>query len=329
MAPVLVFCVLYAVAGVFACVDFRFLADRFWPATVLLYSPRWMGLLPLLVLLPMTRRRKRLWILPLLTGLFVLGPVMNFHIPWHRFGARPIRGRPIRLLTCNVHRLELDVPKLDQYVLATQPDIVVLQDYSGWDDSPVFSSGWNVYRLGEIFIATRYPIHDAHDLDLQSIPGVDDWDFLRHPGAAACFDLETPTGIVHVLNLHLASPHKALSSLLSDTGWAVWKLKANTARRANESQKLTDYLATLHGPVIIAGDFNTPPESPVFRWFWSSYDDAFLARGIGYGYTHYWKLSALRLDHILYSSEVRCILCQIGPECGSPHRPLVSDLVIE
>ena len=321
-------CILYAAAVIVTWLGFRYLADRFWPATVLLYGPRWAWLLPLLILLPLSIRRKRLWILPLLTGLFVLGPFMSFHVPWHRMASHEPQGPKIRLLTCNVHRLELNVSTLDGYIISSDPDVVVLQDYSGWDDSPVLRSGWNVYRLGEIFVASRLPIRDAHNLDLEAITGVDDSEFPRHAGSGACFDIQTAAGIVHLLNVHLASPHTALTGLANDTGRAVWKLKANSVRRWNESQKITDFLATLHGPVIVAGDFNTLPESPNYRCFWSRYTDAFPDAGFGYGYTHYSTLSELRLDHVLYGPGIVCTACEIGPACGTPHRPMLADLVL-
>lgn len=290
--------------------------------------PRWLWLLPLLVLLPLSLRHRRLWVLPLLTVLFILGPLMGFNVPWRGMMRGQRQGQKIRLLTCNVHRLELDISALDGFIIASDPDVVVLQDYSGWDDSPVLRSGWNVYRMGEIFIASRFPIRDVHNFDLESVAGDDDSELLRHSGSAACFDLQVPNGIVHVLNIHLASPHSAFRVLATRPWKGIWKLRTNSARRWNECVRISDYVSTLKGPIIVAGDFNTLSESPIYRHFWSKYEEAFTTSGWGYGYTHYSPLTALQLDHILCGPGVECAACQLGPACGTPHRPMIADLVI-
>lgn len=327
-----ILCALYAMAAVGGWFVLRYLSDRWWPATVLLYFPRWPWLLPLLILLPRAARRgRKLWVAPLLTGLFILGPGMGFNIPVPRFSAPAGTGQKIRLLSFNVHRLELSVPALDSCIITSDPDVVVLQDYSGWDASPVLNGpGWNTYRLGEIFIASRFPIARVHDLHLETITGADDVAIPRRTGVAACFELDTPRGPLRVLNLHLASPHPALEMLATDPLDVPWLLGANSIRRWKESELITQWLAEHPGPpVVLAGDFNTLAESHIYRRFWSGYPDAFPETGWGYGYTHLSPLSELRIDHILTTPGVHCTDMQIGPACGSPHRPLVADLILQ
>ena len=72
-----------------------------------------------------------------------------------------------------------------------------------------------------------------------------------------------PDGIVHLLNIHLASPHTAFKALATQPSRGVWKLRTNTVRRRNECAKISDYLSTLRGPVILAGMIsNTRCEMP-------------------------------------------------------------------
>jgi len=322
-------CVSYAALTLLWWVLIRYLSDRWWPATVIEYAPRWPFLLPLLVVLPLGLRRGwRMGILPLLTGLFVLGPLLNFNIPWRRWLSAAPEGQKLRVLTCNIHRLELNIAEFDAYLLAADPNIVVLQDYSGWDDSAVLRSGWSTYRVGEIFVASRFPIVGIHDLQLESVRGIDDDQIPHRMGAAAAFDLRTPAGLVTLVDLHLASPHNGLETVPADRHKGIFKLKANAIRRRNESAKITQWADAQTGPVILAGDFNTPPESPIYRAFWSRYRDAFDSAAFGYGYSYYAPVSAIRIDHILAGPGVMCAGCRIGPACGSPHRPVVADLVI-
>jgi len=204
--------------------------------------------------------------------------------------------------------------------------VVVLQDYSGWDDSTVLRAGWHTFRQGEIFIASRFPIRQVRNLRLEEIAGEDDAEAPRFTGAGACFDLETPGGIVHLLNIHLASPHTGLTAVVTEPAKVAWKLRTNSTRRFNECASITKFIAGLEGPVILAGDFNMLDESPIFRAFWGRYRDAFEIHGWGYGYTHYTPVSQLRLDHVLFREPIECTSYQVGPNCGTPHRPVVVDL---
>lgn len=323
-------CLAYALGVLAFFLVIRYLGDHWWPATILLYAPRWPWLLPLFVLLPLTlRRRDKKWIwLTFFAGAFSLGPLMGLTIPWRRL-VPETPGEKLRVLVCNVHRAELNPPALDAYIHQMQPQIVLLQDYSPRDAGPAFSGpGWRHYQLGEIFIATRFPLKQVHDLHLERIPAPDDGDVTHRSGSAVCFDLETTSGPLHVVGLHLASPHPALRTLRRDHIKAAMRLEANSTRRWRESEWISNWLATQSGPVVIAGDFNTPAESPIYRRFWWKYPDAFPTAGFGFGYTHFSWLSELRIDHLLTGQGITCTGFQTGPDCGTPHRPMVADLVI-
>lgn len=329
IVPIL--CLLYAGGVLGFWLTIRYVGDHWWPATILLYAPRWPWLLPLFVLLPLTfRRRARRWMwLTFVAGVFAIGPLMGLTVPWRKL-AQNTNGLKVRLLVCNVHEYELDAHALDVYVRRMQPQVVMLQGYVRFHDfmPAVLGPGWHHYQLGEIFIASRYPLVHVYDLNLERIHGPDDDDPLLRQGAAACFDLESPAGIIHLVDLHLASPHPALRSLPQGVVAGIERLEANSTRRWNESQRITDYLQTLHGPLVLAGDFNTPAESPIFRHFWWKYPDAFPTVGLGFGYTHFSWLSEIRIDHLLCGPGVACTAYHTGPPCGTPHRPMVADLVV-
>ena len=324
-------CVLNAIVALAFWLLIRYAADRWWPATVLLYTPRWPLLVPLLVLVPWAWRTRRRWLwLPVLTGLFVLFPFMDFNVPWHRPAAAAPKAFKLRLLTCNLHRIELTVASLNKYIEQIRPDVVAFQDYSNWDEMPCLSAPeWHTYQVGnQIFLASKYPIVHVHDLNLERIEGNDDNEFPRRFGIAVCFDLQTPAGLLHVVNVHLVSPHKGLEMLAEETEHGVRMLEAGSIRRRNESALVESWISAQSGPVIAAGDFNMPAESPIYREFWSKYPDAFRSAGWGYGFTHLSVLSELRIDHVLMTDGTTCTGVQIGPACGTPHRPLVADLLI-
>ncbi|HSU69358.1 MAG TPA: endonuclease/exonuclease/phosphatase family protein [Tepidisphaeraceae bacterium] len=320
-------CATYAIGAIAYWLCIRYLGDRWWPATILLFAPRWPWLLPATILIPLAIRKKKLAWIPLLTVCFVVGPLMGFSVPWRRWFSSADSKGELRLLVCNVHHNELDLPAMDRYIAGSAPGIVLLQDYSGHDASPLLMKpDWHRYRLGEIFIASRYPILHTYDLHLERVAGVDDSDLPVRTGSAVCFDVQTPTETVHVLNLHLASPHGGIRAFRRDMNKGIRRLEMNTARRRKESQVISDWLRAQTGPVIIAGDFNTPAESPIYREFWSGYPDAFASAGFGFGYTHISPFSELRIDHLLTTPGITCTSCETGPPCGTPHRPMLVDL---
>ena len=282
------------------------------------------------ILVPLSLRRGKLIWLPLLTGLFVVGPILGYHVPWRRAIAPPPKGAAFRVLVCNVHQEELDLGAMDRYIAAAGPQVILFQDWSEVDDLPALRKpGWYTYVVGEIFLATRFPILRVNDLHLEKIPGVDDIDPWRRHGIAACYDIQTPNGVVHFVNVHLSSPHTSISTIKARPGEGIWKLRANSVRRWNESEAVTRWLATQTGPVVVAGDFNTPAESPIYRRYWAGYPDAFRVAGLGYGYTHLSPKSELRIDHLLTGGGITCTDCKVGPACGTPHRPILADLVLD
>jgi endonuclease/exonuclease/phosphatase family metal-dependent hydrolase len=142
-------------------------------------------------------------------------------------------------------------------------------------------------------------------------------------GAAAVFELKGPSGSIFLLNMHLASPHAGLVSFGRDKGST---LSANIDRRWRESEIVRGAAERVRGPLLMAGDFNTTDDSPIFIENWAEYTDAFSERGAGFGYTYLINLTQLRIDHILAGSSWEVERCWVGPKVGSPHRPLVADL---
>ena len=80
---------------------------------------------------------------------------------------------------------------------------------------------------------------------------------------------------------------------------------------------------------ILAGDFNMPVESRIYREFWGDFRDAFSAAGNGWGETKLTSWYGTRIDHVLYSPPWVCRRVSVGPPMGSDHCPLVADLARE
>jgi endonuclease/exonuclease/phosphatase (EEP) superfamily protein YafD len=124
-------------------------------------------------------------------------------------------------------------------------------------------------------------------------------------GAAA----RTATGVVSAeVEEQLRSSHQAR---------AIASERASVRALSGGSQ------ATL----IIAGDFNLPVESTIYRRFWSGFTNAFEEVGNGLGWTKREGLLHIRIDHVLMRSKSlvprRAV---VGRDWYSDHLPVIVDI---
>jgi endonuclease/exonuclease/phosphatase (EEP) superfamily protein YafD len=295
-------------------------ADLWWPATLLQFSPRALVALPLALLLPAALFLRRRSLVPLLVaGLVVAWPLMNFNIPWGQFFSETPQGMGVRVMTCNMHYHATNPTPLDDLVAGTHPDIVVLQELSKDNVSALMKAPeWHVHREPGQFLASRFPIRGMTRLGTNS----------ESPkGSVARYELETPAGVVTFFSVHLASPRHGLYEVVHDRARGRADVQASSDRRWEQSEFLAHEAAEVRGPKLLAGDFNTPPESAIYRGLWAPYTDAFTAAGWGWGYTFFGGRTMVRIDHIFAGRGWACARCWVGPDVGSPHHPVLADLV--
>jgi endonuclease/exonuclease/phosphatase (EEP) superfamily protein YafD len=108
----------------------------------------------------------------------------------------------------------------------------------------------------------------------------------------------------------------------------VAELEAVVRLRANESAKVSRWIAGFSGPKIVMGDFNMPIESRIWRRDWADLADSFSAAGCGFGFTKIsekrgWSYGA-RIDHVLSSPPWLCQTCLVAGDIGSDHLPLIA-----
>ncbi len=317
-------CVAYGALLLFIYLSLRLLADSYWWSTVLLFTPRWFWAVPLvpLAVAGALLRRRRVW-LATIAGLLVGAClVLNVEIPWRRLLPHPVPRQTLRVLSlnCDVARLQTD--RLRRLIDEFHPDIVALQSIEPHHFAELFSpKDWyvkNDYRLG---LASRYPILANEMLNrpelMEDLISLDD--FRR-------YELDVDGETLHFANLHLQSPRFGLRAVLAHPWSGGTELDRYTKMRRLEAAAIHDWLAP-YPAVVIAGDFNTPPESPTFWHNFGGYLEAFTAAGWGVGNTFqpdWWN--GLRIDHIVAGSGWWCQRCWVGPDVGAEHRPVLAEL---
>jgi endonuclease/exonuclease/phosphatase (EEP) superfamily protein YafD len=306
---------LYLISLVGLIAFLRTCGDRTWLGTVLLFSPRWPALLPLVILLPITLWKNRPMLIVLLVSILVaIFPLMQFGIGGLRKAPAVGSGLPIRVVAFNVHHQPLTAPQAVAFFASVHPDIVAIEEIVPGFNTRLFPrESWHTSWRGELFIASRFPIIQSKNLSDEAITQ---------------YVLSTPAGPIDFAVVHLASPHYSLQDAIEGSDPGNVELARNIRFRADESAILARLAARSHHPLILAGDFNLLPDSPLFVSRFSTLSDSFEKTGTGFGWTYLGHWTAVRIDHVLSSNGVVPTAFSIGPWLGSPHRPIIADLVL-
>lgn len=313
-----ILCWLYTAVVIAVAVILHYQGDRWWPATMVLFGPRWLIAVPLILLLPIAPFARRRSVSALLIAIaVVLFPVMHFEIPVRRF----LPGKPLntlRILTCNTHGRELDAEALARVIEETHPDIVNLQEWNVSNIRKVFTGNdWRFSSEGELFLASRYNIRRVETI------GGSRWGW---NGAATRYEIDAPAGTFSLINVHLESPHQAFLKALHRSPETEAQITRNSQQRLKQATDLATAAQTIGGGVVLAGDFNMPADSTIYQQTLAPLNNTFSTSGLGFGWSYYVKWTVTRIDHILTGDSWRAVKSWTGPQVGSPHRPLIADL---
>lgn len=303
--------------------------DLWWPATMLLYGPRWMLLLPIIPLLPLALWRRPRLLIPLVISLgIVLGPFMGFRWSFGPHG-NP-QGNVLRVLSCNIGKKDVDIAKLSRIIRNLDVDIVCLQECPR-DLKLDLPSGWHELQPGAISIFSKYPIHQLKNVTGMHLP--DTWP--RNSLLPSI--IESPFGNIAFNGIHLPTARFGILNML-DRRMGINPFKTDallnaSQKRWNASKLTREVINTQQLPSIIAGDFNMPVESCIYQSYWGDLDNAIDSTGKGYNWTSSERLHGIsvhiRVDHIIMNNEVRPITSQVLESVGSDHLPVVADILIQ
>lgn len=342
---------LWALLVIGAALALYTLSERFLPATLLAYGPRVVVLLPALLLAPLGLLAARGALLFTLLGTAVaVGPVMGFRTGASRGSIAPPApdDRPtwVRVLTLNAMGGDRLVDRLPFLLELQLPQLVLLQECG-----PVLAQrlrslpDWHVATDQGTCTASRWPLGEV-----DSMPRADLRELARlgygGTGVALRYAVQHPVRPFHVVNLHLETARRGLNTLLGSDGLLPDSLalperlpftagtersRVNAIIRARESRRASEWArASLpaNTGLLVAGDFNMPVESTIYRQYWREFVNAFEARGFGLGYTKIeGRLLRIRIDHVLLTPTTGSVMgAWVGGDVGSDHRPVVVDL---
>lgn len=309
---------------------FSVAGDRWWPATLLMFAPRWLLLLPLLALIPFAAWKNRRMLLPLVAALLIIiGPLMGFTFSISK-DMPQLSVKPLRIVTCNLQNGKFDHKAFDAFILDIHPEIVALQELPS---NVIIKSlvGWQHLVEGDLHIFSRYPIVPG-DYKKAFVP--------MHKWPRTCFlysTIKTSSGDLTFCSVHLPSPRYGLQNILDKSTLISLKRKKllidETEYRRQKTHEISAIVDALPSPKVVAGDFNMPVESIIYRKYWSGYHNAFSERGTGYGWSERASVRGIpvwfRIDHVLMDKGLKPMNCKIGPDVGSDHLPVIADIAFQ
>jgi len=229
----------------------------------------------------------------------------------------------LRMMTFNTRYRAEGAPQLAEVILASDADVIALQELSEpaaeyfadhlMDVYPYQITHTNGLSVTGRGLLSRYPLtNDSLETLDKNVY------YLR---AEFEFDGETIT----VVNAHVSPP-----------GYGI---AYNSANRSRQVDRLLDRLEQDTGALILLGDFNTTQHSDDYAKLANRYHDSFRTVGWGLGQTFpdgsaFRNLSffqpLIRIDYIFHNDDLRAVSSQAWHSSGgSDHRPVVTDFILQ
>jgi endonuclease/exonuclease/phosphatase (EEP) superfamily protein YafD len=229
------------------------------------------------------------------------------------------------VLTFNVAHGKAGVRAIERAIRAARPDLFCLQEaiqgIKSPDPAPALRrafAGWHTARHQELFVAARFPIRAKRPIRLGPTWG---HRFMLE------VELEVQGCPVTLYVVHFRTAIHP-ETLFHHRGPLASYLERTVAVRQVQARTVARYAAAQPGPVLIAGDFNSPPGSRCLRRLGPRFTDSFARGGWGLGYTYPAHLPLLRIDYIFASPEFAVRHSAALATGASDHRAVVADLIL-
>ena len=216
-----------------------------------------------------------------------------------------------RAVLFNVNHSNDGYNKLIEYIKSVNPDFLLLLEVN---------ERWmsNLQELRNTYTYSKGHIHPEYGIMIMSHIPID-WSSIlflgqeQIPTVMAQFTIQNEKHVT-LIGAHPRSP-----------------MSSSHAQSRNEQlDRLATVVSRQSNPVVLLGDLNVTPWSPVFHDFLAQSGLHDSTEGMGFQPTWptMFPLAWIPIDHCLISSEVLIGNRQIGPNIGSDHYPLIVDFSI-
>ena len=309
-------------SAVTAVLFWRF-ADQWWPATLLLFGPRWLLFVPTPFLLAGAWVRDRALLVPLVVSAWlILGPIMGVQTGWRGLFTRPDPARDLTIVTFNARDgLTLTRPA-EQLIAEWGAEVAAFQECGGTLRQELEAmEGWRAWSAPGICLASRFRILDTRLMDAEAIRTA------GGSGLVSSHLIDHGAGPFWFTVVHLGTPRAGLDlirrgSLIQ----GIRQLGRDSFLRDIEHRQAAGFADDLRGPHVVVGDFNAPPESRIYKAEWGGWTNAFSRVGRGIGGTRLNGWIRARIDHVLVDDSWGVVDARLGKDVGSDHLPMISTI---
>ncbi|WP_312297625.1 endonuclease/exonuclease/phosphatase family protein [Chryseobacterium sp.] len=249
----------------------------------------------------------------MLAGLAFLTPAKR----WVNYSADKNETSDIKVLSFNIKAWLAGGSGITDYVASQKADIIFLQEFGGV--KLPLSEGYTSVKTGSaLAVLTKYKIVDHKILG-------------SNGGLQA--DVEINGRIYRCINvyLHPFKFEKEMMDLNADTDVSKRKLKDILKRLIPTFKKHQDQVALIREsienspyPVILAGDFNSVPNSYEYYHLSDGLEDAFLTAGKGSATSFHDYKFPIRIDYVFSSKSLSAVSYKVDRSVSlSDHYPVI------
>lgn len=239
----------------------------------------------------------------------VMAAQLSVPLFWYLPGDTTTLKPNLRVLLANVHTANPDKQSFLNLVRAADPDVICVQEADdAWAEAiKVLEDDYSVNSI---------------------VPRSDNF--------GIAFYSRLPGGMTGVLfqNEHQVP---ALSATITVEGCRIAILDLHTLppmgkfmaqHRGRQLESARKWLEAQTDPALLVGDLNLTMFSPEYRHFTQDLDLHNARKGFGpLGTWPAWvPFARLPLDHCLVQGDLAVVNCEVGPDIGSDHLPLIVDL---
>ena len=258
-------------------------------------------------------------------GLFFINPVKR----WVNYSDKKSEESNFKILTYNIKGAQLGKESIEEYINQENPDLLFLQENGYHNFNFNLLSGKNNHPVVSLY--SKHKILSYKNL-FENHP---EWDI-----TAQCeqIDLEINGKTYRVFNVHLESfgVVKDMVKLNGDTKEDEKKLKDLVKRLVPTFKQHQEQVRIIREnmdaspyPVIVAGDFNSVPNSYEYYQISKNLKDAFFEVGNGSGTSFHDYKYPLRIDYIFTSDVIDPVSYKVDRSTNlSDHFPVIATFKI-
>lgn len=253
---------------------------------------------------------KRIFLLTVMAGfIFVLNitAIIDFGESIH---ATEYNGTLLKVYSANLHLNNYELSKFNQEIQEIEPDIILLLEVTPEHFAQIEP------------VVQTYPYH-IKERDL----GKKDIGFImlsRYPILNSHL-----TRLTDICNFVIEAKLEIKQKQVMFYGIHAWRPNIESfSNRKNQFLWLADQIKKQSLPVIVAGDFNATPYSPIFRAIVKT--TGLKDSREGFGWQPSWPTTFpplwIPIDHILVTSDFQILKRTTGSYIGSDHYPVTAEL---